>query len=596
MIRDDILKIIMSKNIDIATFNFDSLIAPPIEYFLSREDMNYLIYLANSPRFSSKIDFKYEEIDKIMRNRGFRLLGRGTNRVCYRYLENSSICMKIAIDHIGVSDNPREFFVQEYLKPHVAKVFHVDQTGTIAVCERVHGISTRQEFLQYSDKIYDLIRKKITSRYVVNDIGTQFFMNWGIRYSTGEPVLLDYPYIFELDINKAKCMRPLDDGSLCCGDIDYDDGYNKLRCLKCGAEYKAYELAKDIEERKLKIVGEGDKKHMKINIKKNGEIIRTVETHSQSKKIDVNIARQKEISKVAVKEAIAEHKESEKKVAPVIQPNRRPIKPIVKSTTGNVSVVIKNSEEVPEKVYNTKGNFIPEKKEQPMTENKNVTVETNKNGKSKKIFITLSKEKSVEQRKPEKKFNFVKVKVNGKAVSEEELEEERAKIVNEVPEAKIENADIVNKDETSMYPDTMKTFEMSAPKSLERASIYENLPKETEEVEIPPVESQEEEAVVEEAKVEEPMEVTIAPTIDPVSEETEEEEKDQSLNDVITEAVIEATNGIIDDIDNVDETSENSEATEAEIIAKAAEDINYAKKSSKKKNKKTKYDPTFYRK
>ena len=34
------------------------------------------------------------------------------------------------------------------------------------------------------------------------DIGTNFFMNWGIRPGFG-PVLLDYPYVYELDGNKC---------------------------------------------------------------------------------------------------------------------------------------------------------------------------------------------------------------------------------------------------------------------------------------------------------------------------------------------------------------------------------------------------------
>ncbi len=39
-----------------------------------------------------------------------------------------------------------------------------------------------------------MITNCIIGEYVVADIGTKYFMNWGVR-KFGNPVLLDYPYL-----------------------------------------------------------------------------------------------------------------------------------------------------------------------------------------------------------------------------------------------------------------------------------------------------------------------------------------------------------------------------------------------------------------
>jgi hypothetical protein len=78
----------------------------------------------------------------------------------------------------------------------------------------------------------------------MEDIGTNFFMNWGIRKGFG-PVILDYPYTYKVDIQKLKCTH-VDKytGIECDGLIDYDIGFNTLVCEKCGTRYTARELGK----------------------------------------------------------------------------------------------------------------------------------------------------------------------------------------------------------------------------------------------------------------------------------------------------------------------------------------------------------------
>ena len=83
------------------------------------------------------------------------------------------------------------------LKPFVTKMFECSPCGTVATVERVEPITSRQEFLSVADDIFDLLNQQILGQYILEDIGTNYFMNYGLRKGFG-PVLLDYPYLFEL--------------------------------------------------------------------------------------------------------------------------------------------------------------------------------------------------------------------------------------------------------------------------------------------------------------------------------------------------------------------------------------------------------------
>ena len=367
--RDEILRTMLSRNVTPDEFNFDRMTAPPVEYFLSPQDIQDLIYLANSIKFNAKIQYKYDQIDKILKNRGFVLLGRGTNRVVYRYLENNTICLKVAIDHVGCTDNPKEFINQEYLKPFVSKIFNYDPSGTIAVAERVHPISTREEFMHYAEGIYDLITKWFIGKYVVNDIGTKFFMNWGIRYSTGLPVLLDYPYFYLLDIRKAKCMSILEDGTICGGDIDYDDGYNFLKCTKCGRNYKAAELAKDDLRGARSIVKEAYKNMKTVVTVKRGNEEKKITINPETKTLENQYKQVAKISTRVIKEVIDNKVEEEKanrsinRLSETANIERSENKFKVQSKKSKMSIVVNEENKGLKKdAYDTEGHFKPDKK------------------------------------------------------------------------------------------------------------------------------------------------------------------------------------------------------------------------------------------
>lgn len=276
--RNVIIDRVQSKTTTIDEFNFDKLIAPPLCSLLSMEDIDKLYYIATSVKYSGNARKKYKAIDDILKPRGFTKLGSGTNRVVYKFLEDSRFVLKIAVDAVGIKDNPKEFINQNIYKPFVTKVFEVDPSGVVAVVERVNPITSREEFLSIADDVFVVINEWFLGKYVMADIGTKFFMNWSTRTGFG-PVLLDFPYVYELDGNKLYCSAPDNntETGLCGGEIDYDDGFNFLHCTKCGAQYRVRELAKAIKEETVMVKGNRRKSTMKVAVRRNGVTISTAE-------------------------------------------------------------------------------------------------------------------------------------------------------------------------------------------------------------------------------------------------------------------------------------------------------------------------------
>jgi hypothetical protein len=140
--RNYILDRLKSKAVSIDEFNYDMLQAPPISAMFTQQDIAQLHYIASSLKYSAKLQIKYQEIDKIMRRRGFIKFIAGTNRVVYRPLEDNRFLVKVAIDDIGLGDNPREYANQFIFKPFVTKVFEITPCGTLGVFERVEPITS----------------------------------------------------------------------------------------------------------------------------------------------------------------------------------------------------------------------------------------------------------------------------------------------------------------------------------------------------------------------------------------------------------------------------------------------------------------------
>ena len=348
MSREEMLQMMKSPTIDPMTFNFDNMVAPPMLAFITPQDLQYLQYLANSIKLNAKLDYKYSEIDKVLTNRGFEKIGSGTNRVAYKHLEHPGICLKVAASRTACTDSPREMINQDYLKPFVAKIFEVDPTGTVALCERVDPIRNREEFMMIVDDVFDLITQWFTGKYVVDDIGTNFFMNWGTRLSTGFPVLHDYPYFYPLDPHKLVCRKIMEDGvTICNGEIDYDPGYNYLICTKCGKIYKAMELAKAAESNTILINEKKGEVKMKVTVKKGEDTLKTFDSVSEAKKLDKRYAQ----AETAMLKARVVAKKDETYVKQLHASDDATAKDEAKL---KVSVVSKEKTK-----FDTDGNFIP---------------------------------------------------------------------------------------------------------------------------------------------------------------------------------------------------------------------------------------------
>lgn len=251
MSRVSVLESLYSKKKSALEFNYDNLWAPPIRALIPQEDINELIRIATSLKYNGNIDLKYKLIDKVMNKRGFRKAHAGTNRIVYNYLEDPRFVAKIAIDRVGMKDTPSEFKNQKFFAPFCCKIFEVDESGVIGFVERVNPITSLEEFLSVSDDIFNMIITKIVGKYVVDDIGTTKFMNFGLRMNGFGPVIIDFPYAYELDGRKLRCnkMNKTPFGQVPCGgEIDYDAGFNYLVCTKCGRTYQARDLANESKD------------------------------------------------------------------------------------------------------------------------------------------------------------------------------------------------------------------------------------------------------------------------------------------------------------------------------------------------------------
>lgn len=267
----DVMDILFTPNITQPEVYFQTLGAPPLMMMLSQDDIYQLYKIATSLKYNAKMDEKYKLIDQIMRKRGFRKFASGTNRVIYACEENANILLKVALDRVGIFDNPAEYRNQWLLQPYVCKCFEVSPCGTVGVFERLVPITHIQEFVNIANDVFDVIVFKLLGKFVLDDVGSEYFMNWAIRRGFG-PCLIDYPYVYKLDSNKLYCNREIEFGSkvYCGGEIDYDEGFNNIVCKKCGKRY----LAKELEDQTIanQIILKGGSK-MKVGyIDENGKV------------------------------------------------------------------------------------------------------------------------------------------------------------------------------------------------------------------------------------------------------------------------------------------------------------------------------------
>ena len=285
MSRLDDLKVLYSNApSDNRVKAFENIFPPcRILNLLSMEDIMQLNQIAKSKKLSSKPAEKLNMIKDIMWRRGFKRLSSGTNRICFKFTEDQSFVVKVAYDSVGLSDNLNELYNQELIKPFCAKVFDVTPCGTVGMFERVRPIRNREEFQSIAYDVFDIIVNEFVGKYVLADIGTKFFMNWGVRLGMF-PVILDFPYIYELDGARIHCNRP-DPSSpygFCGGDIDYDEGFNHLVCTKCGKTFLASDLKLAAEKKSNDLIIEQEDINMVVEIKRGDTVVNSIDTSKES--------------------------------------------------------------------------------------------------------------------------------------------------------------------------------------------------------------------------------------------------------------------------------------------------------------------------
>ena len=84
---------------------------------------------------------KFELIDQAVKDYGFVLLGRGTNRCIYKHQMDEKIVLKIGFDRSGAGDSLKEVQNMMMLRPFVTKCFDVSPSGGNCCdgdCQLVH--------------------------------------------------------------------------------------------------------------------------------------------------------------------------------------------------------------------------------------------------------------------------------------------------------------------------------------------------------------------------------------------------------------------------------------------------------------------------
>lgn len=287
MARADILSILYTKKMSPLEFHFESL-RPPVGLYdlLSPYDIRYMNSIAKHPKLASKVEKKTELLNQVMESRNFRKLVQGTNRICYKNFTYPEIVCKVAIDRVGLTDTPAEFENQMILKPFITKVFEVSEFGQVGMFERVEPITSLQQFLSIAPDVFDLICKFLSNNsYALEDIGSDYFLNYGLRKGFG-PVLLDFPYLVEIDPAKLVCHNrdPHSPTGYCLGEIDYDIGFNNFICTKCGKRVFAKELAKEPEENDQKTIKKSGGPRMKIKITRGNNVVMEKDLGNNMKK------------------------------------------------------------------------------------------------------------------------------------------------------------------------------------------------------------------------------------------------------------------------------------------------------------------------
>lgn len=222
---------------------FNNMTSRPISYYFSDQDVKYCMDMALSPNMATHPKERNYNLDTLMQNRGFKLVAGGTNRRFYSHATDN-IGIKVGTDKVGFVATMKEIYNQNVLKPFCTKIFDVSQYGVLGMSELFVPFKTEAEFAQFKESVHEILFFKIRQNNIgMEDIGLRSFKNWGVRPNFG-PGLLDFPTMYVLDPRKRYCDRIVN-GHVCGSSMDYDEGYDIIRCNTCKTTYHPRDLALD---------------------------------------------------------------------------------------------------------------------------------------------------------------------------------------------------------------------------------------------------------------------------------------------------------------------------------------------------------------
>ena len=259
---------------------WETLRVMPILSYIPGEVIVKLHQIMLSGRLMNKPAEKFKMMNELLAPFRFKPLASGTNRRTFYCEYDSRVILKVATDTVGRTANIREYNVQSIVKPFCPKIFELGYDGVLILSERVEKMTEEQYKKIYASDIFDVIVNLLKKGFIVEDIGSNFFKNFGVRMGFG-PVIVDFGDIYKVDYRKLKCHRIADlEGNICGGAIDYDytKGMSEIVCTKCGTRYSAKYL-EDLDPSRNKIVQGGSyimrriNSNLKVSVVENGKYI-----------------------------------------------------------------------------------------------------------------------------------------------------------------------------------------------------------------------------------------------------------------------------------------------------------------------------------
>ena len=102
----ELMNVMYGGTTTLEQFNWDKMRTVPILSLMSMQDIDYIRKLILSPRYSGNNKYKMDKIDEVMHFRGFTRFAGGTNRLVYIHPAAPNAVFKVAIDSVGITDNP----------------------------------------------------------------------------------------------------------------------------------------------------------------------------------------------------------------------------------------------------------------------------------------------------------------------------------------------------------------------------------------------------------------------------------------------------------------------------------------------------------